>query len=186
MFDAGLNFFAYAKNNPPTLADPKGLYTWQDVKPAWDHYCSGTGTPWTTNFNSINWGDTSERVFGMIKSMVGGTCSDRTIPVNFSMGAQTAGADAMIIGRHVVKVQGTIKVNCDCTWTFLGDMSSKLGYDPYDFDPSNRGIAGETATWIGAHRCPKKGKPFNIYLPGSDAMAANGHIEGKSTCKCKK
>lgn len=114
--------------------------------------------------------------------MVGGSCSERTIPVNFSTNAQTAGADAYIIGRHIVKVQGTIQVHCDCTWSFSGKFSSKLGYDPYDFDPSNRGVKGEALTWVGAHRCPKKGKPFNINLPGSIGLSSGGKIDGKSTC----
>lgn len=117
--------------------------------------------------------------------MVGGSCAKRTIPVSFSQGAQTAGADAYVIGRHDVKVQGTIQVNCNCTWSFSGSMSSSLGYDPYDFDASDRGAVGETLTWVGRHRC--KGKPFNINLPGNLGLSSGGTINGKSTCEdCKK
>lgn len=172
--------------NPTNLADPTGLFGWKDVLPAWNHYCSGSGTPWTSPFNSINWGNTQKDVDAKVKGMVGAGCSDRTIPVSFNFNAQTAGADAYIIGRHVVKVTGTIQVHCDCSWSFTGDMSSAKGYDPYDFDPSNRGLVGETLTWMGAHRCPSKGKPFNIYLPGRIALSAGGKVDGTPTCNCKK
>jgi RHS repeat-associated protein len=183
-FTGGLNFYRYASNNPISLVDPMGLYTTSDIIPAWDHYCDGSGTPWTTSFASINWGNTTESVLAKVKAMVGGGCAKRTIPVSFQYGAQTAGADRWIIGRHEVKVQGTIQVNCDCTWSFSGNMSSALGYDPYDFDPSNRGVVGETVTWAGRHRC--KGKPFNIYLPGSIGLSSGGKIDGKPTCDCDK
>jgi hypothetical protein len=96
---------------------------------------------------------------------------------------RTGGADAYIIGRHVVKATGMIKVHCDCTWSFDGQMSSALGYDPYDFDASNRGFKGEALTWIGGHRCPFAGNPFNIYLPGSESVTSSGTIPGgTSTC----
>lgn len=186
-FNAGLNFYNYVNGNPTNLADPKGLFGWGDVLPAWNHYCDGTGTPWSSPFASIDWGDTQTNIEAKVKGMVGGGCSNRTIPVSFNINAQTAGADAYIIGRHIVKVTGTIKVSCACSWSFTEDMSSKLGYDPYDFDPSNRGVAGETLTWMGAHRCTKKGKPFNINLPGSVSLSAGGKINGKPTCdKCSK
>ena len=185
-FNVGPNFYEYVTNSPVSLSDPNGLYGASDVLPAWNHYCGGSGTPWTTPFSSINWGDTQNNINTKIKGMVGSSCTERTIPVNFSMNAQTAGADAYIIGRHIIKAQGTIQVHCDCTWSFNGSFSSKLGYDPYDFDSSNRGPVGETLTWIGAHRCPSKGKPFNIYLPGSIGLSFGGKVDGKPTCdKCK-
>lgn len=183
-FNGGLNFYRYVYGNPVNLVEPLGLYGWGDVIPAWNHYCDGSGAPWTSTFNSINWGNTTEREIAGVKAMVGQSCDKRTIPVNSTMGAQTAGADRWIIGRHSVRLQGNIQVNCNCSWSFSGNMSSALGYDPYDFDPSNRGLVGETAAWIGRHRC--KVKPFNIYLPGSISISAGGTIPGgKATCKCQ-
>jgi hypothetical protein len=101
------------------------------------------------------------------------------------MGAQTAGADAYIIGRHVVKVGGELDVHCDCTWTYSGSLSSALGYDPYDFDASNRGFFGEATVWIGRHRCPNSGKRFNINITGSQAISASGTVKGGTSSCCR-
>jgi hypothetical protein len=107
--------------------------------------------------------------------MVGsGSCQATTKQVNFNVGAQTAGADKYIIGRHTVAVAGQLKINCDCTWTFSGQMSSARGYDPYNFNPSNRGPVGEFTTWIGRNRCPNKGATFNIYITGSQPISLSG------------
>jgi len=150
--------------------------------PMWNHYCDGTGTDRSTSFDSINWGDTEPRAVARVIALIGQSCAERSIPVGFNINAQTAGADAYIIGRHVVKVGGSVDVHCDCTWSFKGSLSSALGYDPYDFDASNRGFIGESLTWIGRHRCPNSGKPFNIHLLGQQAAAANGAVSGTPTC----
>src|SRR6476659_3568663 len=98
--------------------------------------------------------------------MVGGSCVERTVPISLKMPAQAEGPDRRIIGRHTVLVQGELQVKCDCTWSFIGDMSSAQGYDTYQFYPSNRGVDGEIETCFGEHAC--KGKPFRIYLLGGD------------------
>jgi len=184
-FNAGMNFYAYVNSNPANLADPKGLFGAGDILPAWNHYCDGSGTPWSSPFASINWGNTDADINSKVRAMIGGSCVDKTIPVSVKMGVQTWGADAAIIGRHAVRVQGTIHVSCDCTWSFQGDMSSAQGYDLYDFPPSNRDPLAEGSTWVGRHRCPGKGMPFRIYLPGSLDVSTAGRINGGTpTCPC--
>jgi RHS repeat-associated protein len=179
----GLNTYSYVSANPMSRIDSLGLYGYGDIMNMWNHYCDGTGTDRSASFDSINWGDTQAKINNKVKSLVGTSCSERSVSVNFNVQTQTGGADAYIIGRHVVKATGTIKVHCDCTWSFDGNMSSALGYDPYDFDASNRGFVGESLTWIGAHRCPSSGKPFNVYLPGSETVTSSGTIPGgTSTC----
>jgi RHS repeat-associated protein len=181
----GINTYAYVKDGPLSRIDSLGLYAYGDVVAMWNHYCDGSGTDRTTSFNSINWGDTSNRVLAHVMALIGQSCAERSIPVSFNLGAQTAGADQFIIGRHVVKTGGTISVHCDCTWSFTGNLSSALGYDPFDFDASNRGFVGETLTWIGGHRCPNSGKAFNIYLPGQQSLSSSGTVNGTPTC-CRK
>lgn len=184
-FNAGLNFYSYVHNNPTRLVDPTGLFGLGDVIPAYRHYCDGTGTPWNSSFASINWGNTNEDITLAVLGMIGGSCADKTIPVNMQMHVQTWGADAEIIGRHFVRVQGTIRVSCNCTWSFEGDMSSWFGYDPFVFPASDRGLAGEALTWAGRNGC--KGKPFNINLPGSVGISLGGFLKtGVKTCPCKK
>jgi RHS repeat-associated protein len=187
-YEAGLNFFAYVNNRPTTLMDPNGLdaFTSGDFWAAWEHYCDGSGAPWTVSFSSVNWGDTQNNLSIKIKGMLGAGCAARTIPINLThFEAHTSGNDAGIIGRHSVNVSGTVQVNCDCSWTFNGNMSSSLGFDTYDFNSSNRGIVGESKVFVGRNRCPLKGKPFNIKLPGSLGLVLSGKLDGASTCACK-
>jgi RHS repeat-associated protein len=182
-FEAGMNFYGYVRGNPVAYNDPLGLYGWSDAPIALLHYCGGSGTPWTTSFDSINWGSTMLDVWARIGLLAQGPCTERSAPISFTMGAQTAGADSAIIGRHSVRVTGVLQIHCDCTWTFQGEMSSARGYDTYTFYPSNRGPLGELSTWIGGHACT--GMPFNIYLPGSLPVMDSGTIPGGTPTCCK-
>ena len=166
------------------MIDSLGLHGYDDVMVAWNHYCDGTGIDVTAPFASFDWGNAQTLIDSKVKSLVGGGCTERSISVNFNVNAQTGGVDAYIIGRHVVKATGTIKVHCDCTWSFDGKMSSALGYDPYDFDASNRGPKGEVLTFIGGNRCPFAGKPYNIKLPGSESITSSGTIPGGTPTCC--
>ena len=166
----GLNTYTYVFGNRTAHIDSLGLYGYGDVMPMWNHYCDGTGTDRSTSFDSINWGDTESRAVARVIALIGQSCAERSIPVGFNINAQTAGADAYIIGRHVVKVGGSVDVHCDCTWSFKGSLSS------------NRGFIGESLTCIGRQRCPNSGKPFNIHLPGQQAATANGAVSGAPTC----
>jgi RHS repeat-associated protein len=182
-FAEGESFYLYVRGNPTNLVDPTGLFGTGDIWRAMRHYCGGSGTPWTANFGSINWGSLQGDEIAKVKSMVGGSCTERTTPLFFTMPAQTEGADKWIIGRHSAFVSGQLRVHCDCSWEFNGDLSSAQGYDTYQFYPSNRGLIGETATWFGEHAC--NGKPFRIYLPGRTAGDVSGKIAGTPTCNCK-
>ena len=178
----GINNYAYADSAPTAKTDPFGLYGWLDVPRAYYNYCS-SGEDWSTSIDSINWGDAESRINKAIQNMAGGSCSDRTIPVNFVTESQTAGADSKVIGRHNLRVAGTISLSCDCSWSFSGNMSSDQGFDTYNFNPSNRDPAAETQTTLGRKGC--KGKAFKIFITGSKTLSLSGKTSGASTC-CKK
>jgi RHS repeat-associated protein len=177
--NGGINIYAYVGGNPIGQIDPLGLFSVDEALGLWAHYCEGSGTSIAVSFASINWGDTQQRAIDQIKATVGSVCSERTIHVNYPMETRAAGIDSETIGRHVVTIQGTIQVHCDCTWAFSGDMSSSLGYDVYQFKPSNRGPLGELSAFIGRNRCPISGKSFNIYLCGKSPISASGTIGQK-------
>jgi RHS repeat-associated protein len=182
-FEGGLNTYGYVEANPLSKSDPMGLYSWSDVPDAWKHYCDGTGTNWYTGFNSLNWGDSEVTISKKIEAMVGGTCKDATIPVDIDTGGQTKGADWGIIGRADLSTRGSIKLSCDCTWSFSGDISAAAGGDLYDANKSNRSFFAESATTALRNSC--KGKQFMIYITGSKSLALSGKINGKSGC-CEK
>jgi len=174
--NGGINLYAYVGGNPTVRIDPLGLFQANDILGLWNHYCEGTGTSTAVSFASINWGDTQQRAIDEIKTRIGQSCTEQTIPVNFTMEGQAAGVDRAVIGRHTVRIQGTLQVHCNCTWTFSGEMSSVVGYDPYNFNPSNRGLLGELSAWIGRNRCPNTGKTFDIFLCGRLPISASGTI----------
>lgn len=119
------------------------------------------------------------------KSLGAGGCADATIPYTFNLAGQSLGADAYIVGRHTLKVVGTIKMKCDCSWSFDGKVSSALGYDPYDFNKSSRSLVKEIATSIGRNKCKDTARVFNIKLVGDKSVSASGKTNGTPTC-CEK
>jgi RHS repeat-associated protein len=183
--DGGWNKFGYSEQNPLNNTDASGLFSNADIMPAWNLYCFGNGAfdP-HANFSSINWGNLQSKLTDKVKSMAGKSCTDSSIPVNLKISSQTEGADRYIIGRHDVRVKGTLKTSCDCSWKFEGIASSAKGYDPYDFDAADRGPVGETLTFIGRNRCPIMGTPFNIFIDGSMPVSASGKTDGVQTCQC--
>ena len=57
-----------------------------------------------------------------------------------------------------------------------GEVNLTPFRDLYNFNPSNRSWKGEAMTFIGRSRCPNKGKPFLILLPGQVPVSASGVI----------
>jgi RHS repeat-associated protein len=171
---AGFATFGYGFQSPIRNRDKFGLFSWSDVERAWTHYCEGSGTPWFTNFDSINWGGIDERAKRVINQRLKSEkCADKSITIRETFGGQAAGADRAIVGRHSILLSGTANLACDCNWTFNGNLSSALGRDPFDFDASNRGFWGEAATWVGRNRCPEPSlvfpngpSSFDIHLLG--------------------
>jgi RHS repeat-associated protein len=180
--DGGWNRFGYVGGNPLNSTDSTGLFQDSDVLPAWQNYCSGSQMPWFARFDSINWGDLNKKVEKYISTKAGGGCVKQSIPVDEDFAVQAQGADKYIINRHIVRLTGSIDIDCDCSWKFDGWNQSKLGHDPYDFDPSNRGFEGELLSFIGRNRCPIDGAMFKIYITGEKRVKLEGKINGAQSC----
>ena len=183
--EGGVNVYSYLLGRPLVDVDVYGLYGWSDVTAAYAHYCDGSGTAWTTSFGSINWGDLDQRIEQYLIGRMGGSCVARIIPINTVIAAQTKGADAVIIGRHGVRVSGQIAINCDCTWSFNGVKKSDQGRDLYNFNPSNRSFIPETMTTIGRNICNGV-QNFYININGQQNVALSGSINGANECICRK
>ena len=181
----GVNWYTYSPRNPLFAADPKGLYSVIDIGRAIRHRCSGSGESWHTDFNSINWGSSFVFINQEINRVANGvgSCQPRVVKFQLTSEGQTSGADALIIGRNTIFTEGSIEVSCDCRWKFTGSTKSKAGFDPYDFDPSNRGWIGEMLTAIGGGTCPETAKDFLIYINGQRNYERRGVVyPGDPTC----
>ena len=178
--EGGLNRFGYGNLNVISNSDPFGLYSWSDAPSALAHYCTGNGSDWTTSIETLNFGDVKGRLNKKIKEQVGEMCLNRTLQIDFVTESQTEGADSKIIGRHNLRVKGTVIMKCDCTWQFSGKMKSDQGFDTYNFNRSNRDASAETQTTIGRNLC--KGTAFRINILGELPVNIIGKSGGHSTC----
>lgn len=164
-----------------------GLFTYGDVASAYAHYCKGSGTPWSVAFTSLNWDvdpvSLSRKYVEAFASRLGGLCGDMMYPVAYQAGIDTTGADALLVGRHSIKLVGTMELGCDCSWSFQGSVGSALGHEYYNFNRSNRSRVKEALTTAGRNACGS-GKAFQIHITGSASVTASGTTGGTPTC-CK-
>jgi len=181
----GISTFAYASSRPTTEVDPHGLSADNGFWPAWDHYCDGTGTPWSIAFNLINWGDAVSLAKMKVRQAAAATgCIPGVQQISNSFEGIAQGTYKFVIGRNTISSEGTLVTHCDCSWSYTGSLRSLLGHDLYNFNPSNRGAAGEVATWIGRNRPFCKNTPFEIYLPGSIPITLSGFNSGLVPNSC--
>lgn len=151
------SLYAYVGGDPVSGRDPLGLFTYGDVAGAYAHYCKGSETPWSVAFTSLNWAidpvSLSKKYVEAFAKGVGGPCRDMTFPITYQTGIDTTGADALLVGRHSIKLTGMLEVGCDCSWSFQGSVGSALGHEYYNFNRSNRSRIKEVLTTVGRNAC---------------------------------
>ena len=158
-FAGGINFYAYVGANPTIFVDPFGLFSSPE---GLLHYMGGSGSAVSVPFNDVDTSGVKATNFSQVKAAIG-SCSPGSYPVNDVVPFSTGGDAGLYLGHIVLKMTGTVTVNCDCSWCFQGTLSAYP--DVYDFNKSNhRTPAGELSTLIGSFL---PGKPYTINIVGS-------------------
>ena len=175
----GLNSFDYAHGNALLLLDPKGLLT---AVQAYEHYCSGNGTPLTMNFADLGVTAMNATSFAAVKSAISGPCKTEVIPISDSRAYTTQGDVWLIVGDVTLKLNGLLYKACDCSWNFVGVLSA--ADDFYNFNAStHRSFSGESLTTLGRLIGKACGaKPYTIKFSGSMPMTGRGTMGGPPTC----
>lgn len=177
----GVNIYLYVDGDPLMGIDSKGLLS---SVGAYRHYCGASGGSLNVDFGSINFAHAEGKIRDKVIEKIGRDCSERKIPFYWIKAFNATGDDFLVFGNVVLRIDGEIKVECDCSWTFSGEMKSHLGYDIYDFNAANRGFFGEALTSIGRSVC-SSGMDYRININGKRGLNFSG-VErlGRQTC-CK-
>ena len=181
----GDNLYAFCLNNPIATFDLLGLLTSSE---AFDHYKSGPDdpndstkrTPIRISFDEINTSEVKVADFPAVKRLLSEKKTGKH-PVtwknkNDNLPFSTSGDQSLYLGNISLKLEGTLEIKADCTWTFDGTL--KCFDDLYDFNAStHRSAIGEWLTSIGRKT---KGKPFYVEIRGSKNITESGTLEAKS------
>ncbi len=167
-FSGGVNFYVGMRGNPISYNDPLGLFNSGD---ALNHYMRGSGLPVSIPLSDIDTSGVSHtdspQVASTLRSVIGqGMCRAGTYNIDDKLPFQTTGDAANFLGRITLRLQGTITMNCDCSWCFNGTLGAYQ--DTYDFNPSNRGWLNELKTTIG-RAIP--GQPYPININGTKPIS---------------
>ena len=175
----GENLYAFCLNNPTAIFDPLGLLTSSE---AFDHYKSGPDdpndstkrTPIRISFGEINTSEVKVTDFPAVKRLL----LEKRIgkhPVTWknkkdNLPFSTTGDQSLYLGDVSLKLEGTLEIKTDCTWSFDGTL--KCFDDLYDFNAStHRSAIGECLTAVGRKT---KGKPFYVEIRGEKNIKENG------------
>ena len=162
-FSGGINFYAYVGANPTIFVDPFELFFSPE---GLLHYLGGSGSAVSVPFSDVDTSSVKATNFSQVKAAIG-SCTPGTYPVNDVVGFSTGGDAALYLGNIVLKLDGDVTVNCDCSWCFHGTLAARP--DVYDFNRSNhRTAAGEFSTLVGSFL---PGKPYTINIVGSKPIS---------------
>jgi hypothetical protein len=125
-------------------------------------------------FSEINTSSVRCPDFPQVKSAIGGGCEAQTIQIDDSKAFATSGDAALTVGNITLRLQGTLTIGCDCTWSFSGTLKSYN--DRYDFNASShRSAIGEALTTFGRNI---PGVDFDINILGSKSISESGKVGG--------
>jgi RHS repeat-associated protein len=188
----GLNSYGFAAGDPVSYSDPYGLSA-QKCPPTCDnpsvvgaltHYLRGSGRDLTMDFGRVNTSALDVEALPAIQAAISGAPDDavRRVQINTATEYSVPGSQHYLLGRHNLRVQGTLTTVCDrgeCAWDFQGTVQSASGADRYNMNRSTgRSGTAEGATTAGrAASRAAGGKPFNILLPGSQVVSDGGEFK---------
>lgn len=144
-------------------------------KEALKHYKEGTKKPLRMPFQDIDTSSVSVKDFPQVakklKKPVPGTYEIKWHDKNDNLPFSTSGDQAAFLGDVSLKLEGTLKINPDKSWSFTGDL--KCFDDVYDANSStHRGFFGEFSTKM-LSIIP--GKKYDIEIRGSKRISENSH-----------
>jgi RHS repeat-associated protein len=186
----GINTYGYVGGSPIALADPHGLaggsvyptkppstYTFDPLAGLMS-YMMGGGAPVNVPFSQINTSSIDPIFFQGFLTSLGGSCVSRTIPISDTRPFGTSGLNAAVLGNVTLVLNGVLTTNCDCTWSFSGNLSA--GPDPYNFNKStHRSALAEASVTVGRNL---PGTPYTMNYVGQSPMQASGKMQGTPTC----
>ena len=136
------------------------------------HYLGGSGSPMDMQFSEINTSSLRPSQFPKVQSELGKGCQEKSVQIDDRKPFTTSGDAFFTVGNITLPLQGTLNVQCDCSWRFQGVL--KAFDDLYDFNPStHRGWWGELTTTVGSMF---PGKEFDIRIQGGKPVTEQGHL----------
>ena len=144
-----------------------------------DHYTGRTGTPLRMSFDAIDTSKITVDQFPKTLAELKKGCSDREVEIldtNESrnrLAITTSGDQFYLLGDITLRLNGTLSVKKDCTFSFSGNI--RAFDDTYDFNAStHRGWFGEALTWFGRTRV--EGTAYQIQIRGEKQINQTGKV----------
>ena len=167
--EGGLNRFGYGEGNALRFVDAFGLLSSRE---AFMHYLAGTGTAKYMQFSEIDTSSVKPSQFPKVKAELGKGCQQKRVQLDDRAPFTSSGDAFIIVGNITLRLQGTLSVECDCSWRFDGVLKSFN--DRYDFNPStHRSRFGEFSTKVGSMF---PGAEFEVHIQGGKPISESGHL----------